>query len=214
MRTALIVGVTGLVGTQLLDQLIADPNYEKIIVLARKPIRANSPKVEAHVIDFEQISQYKDLIKADDLFCCLGTTKAQAGSNEAFYKVDFTYVHEIGKIAAANQTKQFILISSMGADSKSMIFYSKTKGEIEKALAELPFAALHIVRPSLLLGERKGTRMGEDLGKAFDKYLGFLIPLRYKGIHAAQVAKAMRKIALSEKTGVSVYESDFLARVS
>ncbi len=214
MRTALVIGVTGLVGTVLLEQLIADPNYEKIMVLARKPIHTQSPKLQAHVIDFEQISQYKDLIKADDLFCCLGTTKAQAGSNEAFYKVDFTYVHEIGKIAAANQTKQFILVSSMGADSNSMIFYSKTKGEIEKALAKLPFQALHIVRPSLLLGERTGNRMGENLGKMFDKYLGFLIPLRYKGIHATQVAKAMRQIAISQKTGVSVYESDFLAKVA
>ncbi len=122
MRTALILGASGLIGGHCLDLLLRDEAYDQVIVLVRKRLPKNHPKLTQHEVNFDRISEHTNLLKADDIFCCLGTTIKKAGSQEAFRKVDFTYAHEAAKLAAANGATQFLLVSSLGADAKSSVF--------------------------------------------------------------------------------------------
>ncbi|TAD95458.1 MAG: oxidoreductase [Bacteroidetes bacterium] len=209
MKTAIIVGASGLVGSELLNCLLADPNYSQITVLVRQKLAIENPKLYQKVIDFDKISE-RTTIFADHAFCCLGTTMKQAGSKEAFYKVDFTYAYEFAKFAFRSGIKKFLIVTAMGADAKSMIYYNRVKGEIEQKIIELDFDSLQIIRPSLLLGKRKNPRIGEDFGKIFGKIFSFLIPKRYQAIEGAQVAKALWKIANKNLLGNHIHESDKL----
>lgn len=210
-RTALLAGATGLVGGHCLDLLVKDETYEKIIILVRKPTAFIHPKVEERVVNFDRLDRYEEVINGDDVFCCLGTTIKAAGSQEAFKKVDFVYPVQIGAIAAKNGANQFFIVTAIGADPQSRIFYNRTKGETEQAIAKLPLEAIHIFRPSLLLGDRKESRRGEKIGGYAMKGISVLMagPLRkYRPIEAAVVAQAMILAAQSNCSGVNVYESD------
>jgi uncharacterized protein YbjT (DUF2867 family) len=165
-KTALLFGATGLVGNYCLKELLESPLYSTIKVFNRRKMEINHPKIKEYLVDFNDIETYADWIVGDDVFCCLGTTRKKAGSKEAFSKVDYTYVLELAKIAAKNRANQFLLVSSMGADKDSMIFYSQVKGKIEDAIQNLEYWSVHIFRPSLLLGNRNETRMGEGLAMA------------------------------------------------
>ena len=153
----------------------------------------------------------------DEIYLCLGTTMAKAGSKEAFYKVDYTYTIKAATLAVENGVGQAILISSMGADPASMIYYSKVKGNVEKDLCKLPFQSIAIVRPSLLLGNRKEQRTGERIAAYVSKAISslFVGPFRkYKAISVEAVATAMIKIASNNKPGVKIYESDKMELIS
>jgi len=216
-RTALLFGATGLVGGHCLDLLLADEIYGKVITIGRRNIDRDHPKLEHHSIDFERLIDYVDYIAAEDVFCCLGTTIKKAGSQEAFRKVDFTYPHELAKIAKSNGAEQFLLVSSIGADAKSSIFYNRVKGELEEAIRRIPFDAFQIFRPSLLLGEREETRLGEQVAEKVLGTLSFLFigPLaKYKPIHASTVAAAMVRIAKAQPRGVNIYESSKIHTLS
>ena len=211
MRTALLLGASGLIGGHCLELLLRDEAYDQIIALVRKALPKNHPKLIQHEVNFDRLSEHANLLKADDVFCCLGTTIKKAGSQEAFRKVDFTYAHEAAKIAAANGTKQFLLVSSIGADAKSSVFYSRVKGEIEAVISALNFMSVSIFRPSLLLGERTEFRLAERLAEPFAKALSFFLigSLRkYRAIEARTVAAAMIAVAKAKTQGVSFYESD------
>ncbi|BDS09760.1 oxidoreductase [Aureispira anguillae] len=210
-KTAIIIGASGLVGQELTQQLTVDDRYEKIIALVRKPLDIDHDKIEEVKYDFDWPNA--DLVMGDELFCCLGTTIKAAGSQAAFRKVDYDYVLETAKIALANGTKKMTMISSIGADKNSKVFYSRVKGEIEAALHELDFEACHILRPSLLMGSRNELRMGELVGKFAMTAFSFAIPNKYKGIESKQVAKAMIVAINSEKKGVQILESDDLLAV-
>lgn len=214
-RTALIAGATGLVGSQLLDLLLSDPYYEKVIVLTRRPVQKKSNKLVNVLADFESLEAHVEQLKADDVYCCLGTTMKKAGSKDKFRQVDFTYPYEIAKLSHANGARQFLLISALGADANSSIFYNRVKGEVEKVISSIGFQCYHIFRPSLLMGSRQEKRLGEGLGKAFFKVFGFLFagPLeKYKAIDSAKVAKAMFAIARQNKIGKFVHESSELQK--
>ena len=209
-RTALILGATGLVGGHCLDLLLDDEVYEQVITVGRSDTGRNHPKLARRLIDFERLSDYRDLIRARDVFCCLGTTIKKAGSQEAFRKVDFTYPHEVARIAKENGAEQFLLVSSLGADSKSRIFYSRVKGELEEAISGIPFDAIQIFRPSLLLGSRKEVRLGEQIAEKASRIFAFLFVgmlAKYRPIQARDVAAAMVKIAKEQPRGVNTYES-------
>jgi uncharacterized protein YbjT (DUF2867 family) len=151
---------------------------------------------------------------ADDVFCCLGTTIGVAGSQENFRKVDFDYPLQVAEICLKNGAQQFLLVSAMGANAASSIFYNKVKGEIENAIDKLNYSSLQIFQPSLLLGNRKEVRVGELIGKVVMKGLGFLFigPIKkYKAIEAETVAKAMVKAALQAKKEKRVFQSDEIA---
>jgi uncharacterized protein YbjT (DUF2867 family) len=207
-KVALLAGSTGLIGNQLLELLLADKYYSKIIALSRKPLAITNPKLENIVVEVEQLEKHQ--LKADDVFCCLGTTMKQAGSKAAFRKVDFDYPLQLAKVLKTNGAQQFLLVSALGANKKSGIFYNQIKGEIEEAITSVGFRTLHIFRPSLLLGPRKDHRSGEEAAKVFYKIFGFLIPKKYQGLESIKVARAMQALAKKEISGVFVYESNAL----
>lgn len=208
MKTALIIGATGLIGKHLTQKMVNHPDYSKVKVLVRKPLDFQHPKLEQIIIDFDNFDT--SLVKADDVFCCLGTTMKQAGSKEAFYKVDFTYPLEIAKAALQNGAKQYLIVTAMGADAKSMFYYNRVKGEIEKALTDLNYSTLLIFRPSLLLGERKESRAGEGFATIIMNTFDFLIPARYKAVKGETVAEAMLAMAQKGIKGKQIILSEHL----
>ena len=209
-KVALIVGTTGLIGGQLLELLLAENQYAKVIAVSRKPLALIHPKLENLIVDFNRLSEYSDNLKADDVFCCLGTTMKLAGSEAAFRKVDFEYPLEIAKITRASGASQFLLITALGANKKSSIFYNKVKGEIELAIGEVVFKTYHIFRPSFLLGDRIEKRIGEQSTNIFFNIFGFLVPKKFKAIDSAKVARAMLAKAKEGKQGAFIHESDAL----
>jgi len=209
-RNALIAGASGLVGKSLVEQLLADNQYENIVIVTRKPIGIKNPKLTEQIIDFESIELLKLNMAIDDVFCALGTTIKTAGSQQAFYKVDFTYVVNLGKWCAANNAQRFLIVSAMGAATKSGIFYNRVKGEMEGAVSKLSISQIQVFRPSLLMGNRSEKRSGEKLAQFLMGSLGFLFVgklLNYKGIHADVVAKSMIVKAKQEVLGYTIYES-------
>jgi uncharacterized protein YbjT (DUF2867 family) len=216
-KSALLFGASGLVGGELLNCLLTGLEYEKVLILVRKPLGLKHPKVEEVVIEFEALAKYKDYFKVNDVFCCLGTTIKKAKSQEAFNKVDVQYPLEIARIAMEMEAEKFLVISSMGADPESAVFYSRMKGLLEKRLKEIGIKSLHIFRPSLLLGDRKEFRFGESVTAFITKGIPFIFvgPLKkYKPIKAKMVAKGMYKAAQIKAEGIYTYFSDEIAEMS
>ena len=214
-KTALIGGASGLVGSHVLHLLADDTTFNRIKLVTRKPLGINREKISEIIVDFDSLNQFAQRLASDVVFCCLGTTIKTAGSQENFRKVDFTYCLELAKAAKAQGAKQFILISSLGADSKAANFYLKTKGETENAIAALGFDSFCILRPSMLLGERKETRVGESIGKVLMQATGFLFAgpfKKYKAIQAATVANCMIELAKNPEPGKLIFENDVIAR--
>lgn len=209
-RSALLVGATGLIGGHCLRLLLQDEAYDKVVVFVRKPPAFSHPKLELCRVDFEQLEQHAAQTRVHDIFCCLGTTIKQAGSQAAFRKVDFEYPHRIARLAVQNAAEQFLLVSALGANAASSLFYNRVKGEVEAALTALPFRALHIFRPALLLGARQTVRLGEKIGEYAFKVTTPLWqgPLRkYRPIAAEVVATAMVYLAKQQRQGCHVHES-------
>ena len=216
-RTALLLGATGLVGGQCLDLLLRDADYRRVVVLGRRLLSLSHEKLEQHQIDFERPEEFAHLIKAGDVFCCLGTTIKRAGSRAAFRRVDFHYPTTLAALAAQNGAEQFLLVSALGANIRSNIFYNRVKGELEAAVAGLPFRGVQIFRPSLLLGRREEFRAGERLAEKTLKLFSFLLrgALRqYRPVLARAVAMAMLKIAKEDRAGLHFYESDQISRLA
>lgn len=207
-RVALVVGATGLVGSKVVALLLANDRYSQVKVLVRKPYAVNHPKLTSIVFDFDNPDTSRVL--ADDVYCCLGTTMKKAGSKEAFYKVDFTYPYQIAQTALANGAKRFAIVTAMGADVKSLFYYNRVKGEIEQSLRQLGYHTLLIFRPSLLLGERNESRLGEKIGESLANVFRWITPAKYRAIEADKVATAMVTITTSTVEGTLVYESDVM----
>jgi uncharacterized protein YbjT (DUF2867 family) len=211
MKRALVAGSTGLVGSELLKQLIAHPEYERIHILVRKPVEIASEKVREHVIDFNEIASFSPPEQVDHVFCTLGTTIKKAGTREKFSTVDHDYVVALGSLAKEWKADKFLVVTALGANAGSAIFYNRVKGETERDLAALDLPQLHIFRPSLLMGDRKENRAGEKTAIAVYKVINPLFVgklKKYKGIQAAQVAGAMISVALQHNNKTSVYESN------
>lgn len=216
MRTAILFGASGLIGRSCLDALLRDDHYSKIFALVRKPLPLQHPKLQQQVVDFDQLEYHAQMIKGDDVFCCLGTTIKQAGSQNAFYKVDFTYIYNLATIAARNNVGQFLVVTSLGASSKSSVFYNRVKGNIEEAVSGLSFRAIHIFRPSLLLGDRTEFRPGEKIAMFLFRLLDFILIGRwkkYRAIRASVVAEAMITMAKLDLQGIKKYESDVIQAI-
>jgi uncharacterized protein YbjT (DUF2867 family) len=163
------------------------------------------------VVNFDQLNSHAQYFRADDVFCCLGTTIKQAGSEEAFRRVDFGYGTEAARIAAAEGAEQFGLVSALGADAGSRVFYNRVKGEAEDAVRALPFRSVHILPPSLLLGERKEFRLGERIAEAAAWALGPLMRgslSRFRPVHSRAVAAVLVRLAGERSSGVKIVESD------
>ncbi|MBB3838181.1 uncharacterized protein YbjT (DUF2867 family) [Runella defluvii] len=207
-RTALVVGGSGLVGKEVISELIASEKYTEVVTLTRKPLDFTHPKLLSIIFNFDHPDA--SVVCGDDIFCCLGTTMKKAGSKEAFYRVDYTYPIEIAQLGHQNGAKRFAIVTAMGADSGSMFYYNRVKGDVEATLKKIGFDALLIFRPSLLVGNRGETRLGEQIGEGLSKILRPLIPIKYRSIEARKVAKAMVTITASNVKGTLVYESDVM----
>jgi len=206
MKTALIAGSTGLIGGQLLKLLLDSNRYSRVIAITRHELPAHPKLTQIHA-DGQTLIAYVDQLAADDVFCCLGTTMAKAGSKEKFHQVDFTYPVELATLALARGAEQFLVVSSLGADKNSGIYYNKVKGELEEALTGMGYQSMHILRPSVLLGQRNESRPGEGSAKFVYKAFDFLIPKKYKAIDSAKVARGLLHFASREQAGTFIHES-------
>lgn len=210
-KSALLVGASGLVGGELLNCLLNGTEYSRVLIFVRKPTGLKHPKLEEHLIEFNNLPCYKEFFEVNDVFCCLGTTIKKAKSQAAFKKVDVEYPLELAKLAKEMKVEKFLVISSMGANPKSPVFYSRMKGLLEEELKMISIKSLHIFRPSLLLGDRKEFRIGESISAYLTKGISFIFigPLKkYKPIDAKRVAKGMYKAAQSTSEGIFRYLSD------
>jgi uncharacterized protein YbjT (DUF2867 family) len=204
-RKALIAGATGLVGDRLLRRLVASDGYDAIRVLGRRPPAVEAGKVRFVASDFTNLGELGDALAVDDVFCCLGTTIRTAGSRAAFERVDYHMVVDLARATHAAGARQFMVVSAVGASTGSPAFYSRVKGRMEEAVATVPFAAVQIVQPSLLLGERAELRPGEALGQKLAPLLalGLVGPLaKYRPVEADAVADALVQLALHGEPGV------------
>jgi uncharacterized protein YbjT (DUF2867 family) len=208
---ALVAGASGLVGGHLLPLLLADAAYERVITLGRRQLDTRHAKLDQRVLDLGALDAVADPPHVDDAFCCIGTTIKKAGSQDAFRRVDYDYVLAFARAAQRAGARQFLLVTALGADPASRIFYSRVKGEIEQAVRELPFQGVHIFRPSFLMGERAEARLAERIGVPVARVLAPLLigPLRrYRPIKAADVARAMLQVAKEAPRGPNVFEYD------
>lgn len=211
LKTALIIGATGLTGKELTKILCEAPEYERVIVLVRRPTGMQIEKLMETIIDFDQLETYQSEHAVDHVFCCIGTTIKKAKTKEAFRKVDYEYPMAIGRWAKKNDISQYMLVSSVGADANSKILYSRTKGQVEEGLKDLQLNGLHIFRPSLLLGQRDEKRIGESIATFISTKFPFLYsgPFKqYSPIQGKTVAKAMYQLALQGRKGVYTYSSN------
>lgn len=207
-RTVLVAGATGLVGRECLRLMASDPEVEKARALVRRPLppEYRGTRVVECRSDFEQLASHPDWFQADRVICALGTTMRKSGSREAFRHVDFDYPLTIAKLALECGASHFLLVSAMGANPRSPIFYYRVKGELEEAIRALGFPSVTIARPSLLLGERGEFRTGEAVAKA----MAWLLPARWRPVHASQVAAALARAAQSPIFGVLILENSVL----
>ncbi len=210
-KTALLLGATGLTGEQCLQALLASDRYQRVTVVVRRALNLTHPRLHTVLTDFKNITALGAALQADDVFCCMGTTIAKAGSREAFRRVDLEIPKQIAEQALAQGAQQFILCSSMGADAGSAIFYSRVKGELEQALSQMGFKAVHIFRPSILLGDRKEQRTGEAIGRFAAEKFSFLFAgpfKKYAGTPVTVLAKKMIEAAAQNASGIHLHEND------
>jgi uncharacterized protein YbjT (DUF2867 family) len=208
MRTAIIAGATGLVGKELVYYLSGSPEYNRIHLLVRRRLEAPGDKIIEHLMHFDQLKDFALQEPIDDVYCALGTTMKKAGSRDAFRKVDLEYVVTLAERAKELGAHRFLVVSAMGADPKSMFFYNRIKGKMEKAIRKTGLETTVILRPSLLLGDRKEKRFGEALSAVLMKALRPLIPKKYRAITAGKVAGAMYHLALTASPGLHILESN------
>ena len=195
-RAALLVGATGLIGSFLLQRLLESPAYARVTVWARRNLEQAHPKLMCEKVDFERLHERR--VEAEDAFCCLGTTIKTAGSQEAFRQVDYDYPVALAIAAAGGGAKRLLVVSALGANPDSRVFYSRVKGEMEIAVRAAGVPATIFFRPSLLSGPRAEVRRGERIGEAIGKVLGPLLG-KYRPIHADLVAAAMLRSALENR---------------
>ena len=214
MRTAIVAGATGLIGRELIQKLILSDQYRLIYLISRRESGLIHPKIKEVLTGFDLIRQLNIAETIDDAFCTLGTTMKQAGSREQFKKVDYQYVLAFADFTKRLGVSKFLVISSMGADPKSGVFYNMVKGMTEEALKEMGFKNLVILRPSLLLGKRSESRFSEKIFGFIMKALNFLISDNYTAIPGEKVAAFMVKMARTSIDSVSIIKSGEILRDS
>lgn len=210
-RTALLAGATGLVGSHVLQELLGDETWSRVVTVGRRTMPVRHEKLEQRVLDLGAIEALGDLPHAEDIFCCLGTTIKVAGSQAAFRRVDHDFVVALARAGLRIGATQFLLVSAIGADPESRVFYSRVKGETEAAVRKLPYRGVQIFRPGLLLGKRTEFRFGERVAMVLTPLFQPLLmgPLRrYRSIAASDVARAMVRIAREAPRGPNVFEYD------
>jgi uncharacterized protein YbjT (DUF2867 family) len=215
-KTALIVGASGLTGSHCLHFLLKNDTYGQVISLGRKKLQVNHPKLVQIISDFSNLNAVFADIQVDDVFSCLGTTIKKAGSKEAFLNVDYEYPLTIAKLAKSHGTHGFHIVSALGANASSAIFYSKVKGMLEAEILKLDFDNVNILRPSILDGDRKENRIGEKIGLSVLKFLSPVLigPLKkLRPTKAEAVGFVMVEMATNGIKGFSIIEPEQIAQI-
>lgn len=205
-RSVLLLGATGLVGRDLLAQLLADDTVARVVVLVRRPTGTTHAKLDEHVIDLDAMVQYADLFAVDQIFCALGTTIKVAGSQERFRVVDHDYPLAAARLGREHGVRHYLLVTAMGANPRSRIFYNRVKGEVERDILALAYPSTTIAHPALLLGERKEVRLGERIAAK----LSWIVP----SVRASDVAGALVALAREDKPGTRIVSSRELKAIA
>lgn len=215
-RTALIAGATGLIGSHCLQALLNDELYAKVVVVTRRPVGLSHEKLREIVVDFDQLSTVTPG-SIDDVYCCLGSTIKKAGSQEKFRQIDYAYPMALAELGLKNGARRMMLVSAIGADDNSRVFYNRVKGELERDLRKCDFESLHVFQPSLLLGERDEFRLGERVGEIVMRLFQPFFRGSYSKYHAikgATVAQAMLGAARDLRSGVFVHQYNVIQELA
>ncbi|MFC3197218.1 oxidoreductase [Parapedobacter deserti] len=207
-KSAIIFGATGLVGRHVLRELLNNPRYGKVTTVARRDMNIKHAKINQLIADFQTIEEIKDQLVADDVFCCLGTTRKKTPDLQEYYRIDHDYPVALARLTKANGAKALLVVSAVGADADSANFYLRMKGQMERDIVAVGLDRTHIFRPSLITGKRSEKRRSESLAKGLFTVIDpFLIGglSKYRSVPAAWVAKAMNRAAEQEHGGVRVY---------
>ena len=204
--TANIIGATGLIGKELVQQLLNDKHFEKVRIFVRRDTGLKHPKLEQQIVDFAKTESWEKQLTGDVLFSALGTTLKQAGSKEKQYVIDFTFNLNFAQKAKENGIENYVLVSSVGANSKSTIFYTRMKGELDEAVAKPGFKNLVILRPASLTGNRENRRVAEEMSVPVLKFLTRFVLKNYHPISSKTVAKAMINGALNKNQSKTFWE--------
>lgn len=211
-NSALIVGATGLVGRECLKLLADRPEFDCVTALARRPLPEDlqGSTVRTVLVDFDRLDEQPDAFRSSHVFCAFGTTIKQAGSQERFRQVDFSYPKRVAELARAAGARHFLLVSSVGASPSARAFYLRVKGDLEQAILALGFRSVTVVRPSLLLGDRKEFRLGEEIATRFS----WAMPRKYRAVHVQDVARALVAAAVEDQRGVRIIENPEIAAMT
>lgn len=205
-RSVLVIGATGLVGSECVRLLTVDPTCSRIVALTRRALSGLpvSSKLEAAVVDFDHLERHSDLFAVDQIICALGTTRRKTPSPDVYRKIDYGYALEAAKEGLAHGATHYLVVTAVGANSKSRVFYNRLKGELEDALSLLNYRSLTIARPSVLIGDRIEPRLSEKIAWK----LSFLTPRRYKPVPAANVAKTLVNAARDDLPGLRIIQNE------
>lgn len=210
-KSAILLGATGLTGSYVLEKLINNSNYQEIIVFSRRPLDFEHEKIKVVECDLLNLEDQKDLFKADDVYVCIGTTNNKTPNKKLYKEIDFGIPVTAAQLCRENRIDNIVVMSSLGASSKSSVFYSKTKGEMEESVLKMEIPNTYLLRPAMIMGPRKEKRVGETLGKM----ITFLInPLlvgslkKYRGIHVETIAQAMINLCNGKTNPKEIIESN------
>lgn len=198
MKTAIVLGATGLTGSFVLEKLLKDKRYSVVKVFTRRSLEISHEKIEEHILDLFELESIADVFHADEVYCCIGTTKAKTPNLDVYRKVDYGIPFTAAKLSKQNNISTFLVVSAMGANAESRIFYNRIKGEMERDVSQVGLPETFFFQPSLISGQRKEKRTFEFLGKQLMKVANHLLvgPLKkYQSIHPATIAEAMIKVA-------------------
>src|SRR6266540_6327049 len=197
LRSVLVIGATGLVGSECLRLLLQNDAFGRVVVLARRPLSdgLSHPKLHTHLVDFDRLTSAAHCFAVDQIICALGTTMKAAGSRRRFRAVDLLYPLTAAHLGVEKKVPHFLLVSALGANPASRFFYNRMKGELENAVSALPYRSLTIARPSLLVGKRERPRLGERIAGGLRE----LFPARFRPIDATDVARALVLQAIADQ---------------
>lgn len=215
-KTAIILGATGLTGGKLLEMLLEDPDYDKVKLFSRSSVGLSHPKLEEYLGDMLQLQKFEKEFLGDIVFCCIGTTKSKTPDKEFYKKIDFGIPKSAAELARNNNIKAFIVVSALGANAKSSVFYNRIKGEMEQAVLEAELPKTYILQPSLIGGKRKEKRVGEWVFKQVMKLVNIALvgPLdKFRSISPEAIAKCMAWLAKNDYDEVRI-ESDKIKQIA